>query len=59
MSGAEVQSQGSPPADEIHMELTTVAILRMWLFTAVVPVAALVPVHQVKFIVLVYLHSSY
>ena len=33
MSIALVQNQGWPPAQETHMELTTVAILRMWLFT--------------------------
>ena len=32
MSIALVQNQGLPPAQETHLDLTTVSILRMWLF---------------------------
>ena len=37
MSGVLVQNQGLPPAQEAHMEFTTVIIRRMWLFTATLP----------------------
>ena len=38
MSAALVQNQGWPPAEEAHMEFTTVTTLRMWLYTAVLQV---------------------
>ena len=42
-------NQGLPPAQEAHMELTTVIILRMWLFTATLLDQTLALVYQVQF----------
>ena len=51
MSDVLVTNQGLPPAQEAHMEFTTVIILRMWLFTATLldQTLALVYVYQVQF----------
>ena len=41
MSGVLVLNQDWPPAKEIHLDLTTAAIMRMWLLTVVIPVTPL------------------
>ena len=49
MSDVLVTNQGLPPAQEAHMEFTTVIILRMWLFTATLLDQTLALVYQVQF----------
>ena len=46
MSIALVQNQGWPPAQETHLDLTTVAILRMWLFPVTQVITAALDAEQ-------------
>ena len=46
MSIALVQNQGWPPAQEVHLDLTTVSILRMWLFTVTQVITAALDAEQ-------------
>ena len=48
MSGVLVLNQGWPTAKEIHLDLTTAGILKMWLLTVVILVTPL-PINEVQY----------